>query len=76
MFTFFCILVLISFILLWINEYNKIQLYDTNTIYIGPDNEEVVVLRKNPFVVTISYINKEPLSILFYDFITNFKQKE
>ena len=76
MFTIFCILVLISFILLWINEYNKIQLYDTNTIYIGPDNEEVVVLRKNPFVVTISYINKEPLSILFYDFITNFKQKE
>lgn len=76
MFTIFCILVLISFILLWINEYNKIQLYDTNTIYIGPDNEEVVVLRKNPFVVTISYIDKEPLSILFYDFITNFKQKE
>ena len=76
MFTIFCILVLISFILLWIGEYSKIQLYDTNTIYIGPDNEEVVVLRKNPFIVTISYIDKEPLSILFYDFITNFKQKE
>lgn len=74
MFTIFCILVLISFILLWISEYSKIQLYDT--IYIGPDNEEVVVLRKNLFIVTISYINKEPLSILFYDFITNFKQKE
>lgn len=76
MFTLFCILVLILFISLWIYEYLKIELYDTNTIYIGPDNEEVVVLRKNPFIVTISYVDREPLSILFYDFVTNFKPKE
>jgi len=63
------ILIVISLLVL-LSLYSSIDLY--NTIYFGPNNEQVVVLKKSLNSVTISYTNSSPIEISLIEFILNY----
>ncbi|MBQ3414592.1 MAG: hypothetical protein IJH39_04430 [Clostridia bacterium] len=64
------LIILATIIIYWVNEYMNIDVY--NTIYIGPNDEQVVVIHKTLFTVTLSYIAEDPETILLIDFITRY----
>ena len=64
------IVCVIIIIVLWLIIYYSIKKY--NTIYLGPNNVQVVVLEKTLFDVTISFIDNEPVKISLLDFVLNY----
>ena len=64
------ILLCLIVVFLWLSFYAGIELYDH--IYIGPNGEQVVVIKKNLLFVTLGYMYDDPETILLFDFIISY----
>ena len=67
-FLFLIIIVLAIYIFI----YTDIQLNDT--IYFSKNNEQLIVINKNLFTVTLSRIAQEPITVSTLDFILNYSK--
>jgi len=64
------LIILLVIIFIWLSIYSNIKLYDT--IYFGPNDDQVVVINKTLFNVTISFIHSKPIKISLLEFILNY----